>query len=137
MHRRTITVVVVAVAARTVVVARTRSDVDHHPRFGARPVPVEANRLEVLEGGEAVELAAHFVVRHDGECAVQVEAVGRDVDGDSLDTTRIDPDILFGVIVAEVGLQEDVDVTLIGVVSDVLHVVVDRDRAVVIHHHRL
>ena len=127
MHRRTVAVVVVAVAARTVVVARTRSDVDHHPRFGARSVPVEADRLEVLEGGEAVELAAHFVVRHDGERAVQVEAVGRDIDSDSLDATRIDSDVLLCVVVAEVRLEEDVDVTLIGVVSDVLHVVVDRD----------
>ena len=127
VHRRTEAVVVVAVAARTVVVARTRSDVDHHPRFGARPVPVEVDRLEVLEGGEAVELAAHFVVRHDGERAAHVEAVGRDVDSDSLDATRIDLDVLLCVVVAEVGLKEDVDVTPIGVVSNVLHVIVDRD----------
>ena len=127
MHRRTVAVVVVAVAARTVVVARTRSDVDHHPRFGARPVPVEADRLEVLEGGEAVELAAHFVVRHDGERAVHVEAMGRDVNGDSLDATGTNLDILLGIVVAVVGVKVDVDVTPIGVVSNVFHVVVDRD----------
>jgi hypothetical protein len=88
---------------------------------------VEADRFEVLECGEAVEVAAHFVVRHDGEGAVQVDAVGRDVDGDSLDATRTNLDVLLGVVVAEVGVKEDVDVTPIGVVSDVLHVVVDRD----------
>ena len=127
MHRRTEPVIVVAVAARTVVVARTRSDVNHHPRFGARPVPVEADRLEVLEGGKAVEIASHFVVRHDGEGTVQVDVVDRDVDGDSLDATWTNLDILFGVIVAVVGIKVDEDVTPIGVVSDILHVVVDRD----------
>ena len=127
VHRRTVAVVVVAVAARTVVVARTRSDVNHHPRFSTRPVPVEADRLKVFEGGEAVEVAAHFVVRHNGERAVHVEAVSRDVDSDSLDATRIDLDVLFAVVVAKVRLKEDVDVTPIGVVSNVLHVVVDRD----------
>ena len=127
VHRRTEAVIVVAVAARTVVVTRTRSDVNHHPRFSARPVPVEANRLKVLKGGEAVEFAAHFVVRHDGERAIQVDAVGRDVDGDSLDATGIDLDVLLGVVIAVIGVKEDIDVTPIGVVSNVLHVVVDRD----------
>ena len=127
VHRRTVAIVVVAVAARTVVVARARSDVNHHPRFGASAVPVEADWLEVLEGGEAVELATHFVVRHDGECTVQVDAVGRDVNRDSLDATRTNFDVLLGVVVAVVGVKEDVDVTPIGVVSDILHVVVDRD----------
>ena len=127
VHRRTIAIVVVAVAARAVVVARTRSDVNHHPRFGARPVPVEADRLEVLEGGEAVEVVAHFVVRHDGEGTVQVDVVDRDVDGDSLDATWTNLDILLGVVVAVVGVKVDEDVTPIGVVSDILHVVVDRD----------
>ena len=127
MHRWTVAIVVEAVAARTVVVARARSDVNHHPRFGARPVPVEANRFEVLEGGEAVELATHFIVGHNGERTVQVDAVGRDINCDSLDATRTNLDILLGVVVAVVGVKEDVDVTPIGVVSDILHVVVDRD----------
>lgn len=127
VHRRTEAVIVVAVATRTVVVARTRSDMDHHPRFGARPVPVEADRFEVLEGGKAVEVAAHFVVRHDGEGTVQVNVVDRDVDDDSLDATWTNLDILLGVVVAVVGVKVDEDVTPIGVVSNVLHVVVDRD----------
>ncbi len=137
VHRWTEAVIVVAVAARTVVVARTRSDMDHHPRFGARPVPVEAYRLEILKSGEAVEFASHLVVRHDGECAIQVDAVGRDIDSDSLDATGIDLDVLLGVVIAVVGVKEDIDVTPIGVVSNVLHVVVDSDRVVVVHHHRL
>ena len=127
VHRRTIAIVVVAVAARAVVVARTRSDVNHHPRFGARPVPVEADRLEVLEGGEAVEVVAHFVVRHDGEGTVQVDVVDRDVDGDSLDATWTNLDILLGVVVAVVGVKVDEDVTPIGVVSDILQGIVDRE----------
>ena len=127
VHRRTIAIVVVAVAARAVVVARTRSDVNHHPRFGARPVPVEAYRLKVLEGGEAVEVTAHFVVRHDGEGTVQIDVVDRDVDDDSLDATWTNLDILLGVVVAVVRVKVDEDVTPIGVVSDILHVVVDRD----------
>jgi hypothetical protein len=110
---------------------------DHHPRFGARPVPVEAYRLEILKSGEAVKLAAHFVVRHDGECAIQVDAVGRDIDSDSLDATGIDLDVLLGVVIAVVWVKENIDVTPIGVVSNVLHVVVDSDRVVVVHHHRL
>ncbi len=137
VHRRTEAVIVVAIATRTVVVARTRSDMDHHPRFGARPVPVEAYRLEILKSGEAVKLAAHFVVRHDGECAIQVDAVGRDIDSDSLDATGIDLDVLLGVVIAVVWVKENIDVTPIGVVSNVLHVVVDSDRVVVVHHHRL
>lgn len=126
-QHRTITVIVVTVFTGTVVVTRTRSDVNHHPRFSARPVPVEANRLKVLKGGEAVEFASHLVVRHDGECAIQVDAVGRDVNGDSLDATGIDLDVLLGVVIAVVWVKENIDVTPIGVVSNVLHVVVDRD----------
>jgi hypothetical protein len=57
-HRRTITVVVEAIGARTVVVADTRRYCDDHPALGARTIPVEGDGLEVFEGGEAVELVA-------------------------------------------------------------------------------
>ena len=136
-HRRTEAVVVEAVAAGARVVVRDRRCRDDHPALEARAVPVDAERLEVFESGEAVKLAIHFVVRHDGERAVSTDAVGRDVDGDSLDASRIDLDVLLGVVVAVVGVKVDVYITPIGVVSDVLHVVVDRDRTVVVHHHRL
>ena len=63
-HRWTKAVIVEAVAARTVVVADARSHSDHHTRLVAIAVPAEADRLEVLESGETVELAIQFIVRH-------------------------------------------------------------------------
>lgn len=136
-HWRTVAVVVVAVGARASVVAQARTDIDDHPAFGAGTVPIEADRLEVLKGGEAVELVILFVVGHDGEGNPSVDAAQRDVDGDSLDPTRIDFHIFLGVVVAVVGVKVDVYITPIGVVTDVLHIIVDRDRAVVVHHHWL
>ena len=53
---RIVTVVVVAVRSRTVIVTHTRSDMNHHPRLGVRPVPAETHWLKVLESGEAVKL---------------------------------------------------------------------------------
>ena len=61
----------------------------------------------------------------------------RNLDGDSLDATGAHFHVFLGVVVAVVGVKVDVDVTPIGVVANVLHVVVDRDRVVVIHHHGL
>ncbi|KWW26295.1 MAG: hypothetical protein F082_116 [bacterium F082] len=136
-HRRAESVVVVAVGARTVVVAHTWSDVDHHPGLSARAMPAEADGLEVLEGGEAVELAAYRVVGHDRVGEVTVDAVGRDLDSDSLDATGTDLHVFLGVGEAVVRIEVDADVTSIGVVANVLDVVVDRDRVVVVHHHGL
>jgi hypothetical protein len=136
-HRRTITVVVEAIGTRTVVVADTRRYCDDHPALGARPIPEEADGLEVFEGGEAVELVANLVVGHDGEGIPSVDAIQRDVDFDSLDSTGIHSDIFLGVAVAVVRVEVEGDVTPIGVVADILHVVNDRDRVVVVHHHGL
>ena len=63
-HRGTIAIIVVAVFARTVIVARTRSDMDDHPRLIAIAVPAEAYRLEVLKHREAVKLVTYFVIWH-------------------------------------------------------------------------
>ena len=126
-HRRTETIVVVTVVARTVVVADARRHSDNHPALGARPVPEEADGLEVLEGGEAVELVTHFVVRHDCESAPSVDTAERDVHGNSLDAARTHFHVFFDVAVAVVRIEEERDITPIGVVSNVLHVVVDRD----------
>ena len=136
-HRRTITIIVEAVVARAVVDSRARRYVDDHPALVARPVEVEVDRLEVLEDGEAVEVVAQLVVGHDGEAMPTMNLVGRDFDGDSLDVTRTHSDVFFGVAVAVVRIEIEADITPIGVVADVLHVVVDRDRAIVIHHHGL
>jgi hypothetical protein len=67
-HRRTIAIVVEAEVARTVVVADAWSNLDHYPRLVAIAAPAEANRLEVLESGEAVEFTSQFVVRHHRVC---------------------------------------------------------------------
>ena len=136
-HRRTITVVVEAIGTRTVVVADTRRYCDDHPALGARPIPKEADGLEVFEGGEAVELVANLVVGHDGEGIPSVDAIQRDVDFDSLDSTGIHSDIFLGVAVAVVRVEVEGDITPISVVADILHVVNDRDRVVVVHHHGL
>ena len=136
-HRRTVAVIVEAVVARAVVDRRARRHGDDHPALVARPVEVEADGLEVFEDGEAVEVVTQLVVGHDGEAMPSVDHVGRDFDGDSLDATRTHSDVFLGVAVAVVGIEVERDVTPIGVVADVLHVVVDRDRAIVIHHHGL
>ena len=136
-HRRAEAVVVVAVDARAVVVADARRHRDDHPALAARTVPVEVDGLEVFEGGEAIELVAQLVVGHDGEGVPSVDAVQRDVDLDSLDATGIYSDVFLGVAVAVVRLEVEGDVTPIGVVADILHVVNDRDRVVVVHHHGL
>ena len=136
-HRRTVAVVVEAVVARAVVVADARRYRDDHPALIARTVPVEVNRLEVLEGGEAVELVVQLVVGHDGEGVPSVDAIQRDVNLDSLDATGIHSDVFLGVAVAVVRVEVEGDITPIGVVADILHVVDDRDRVVVVHHHGL
>ena len=136
-HGRTIAVVVVAVDAGTGVVVHAWRCADDHPALGARSGPIEADRLEVFEGGEAVEFVAKLVVGHYGEADPTVDAVRWDADGDALDAAGTDPDVLVGIIVAVVGVEVEVDVPSVGVVADVLHVVVDRDRVVVVHHHGL
>lgn len=126
-HRRTETVVIVAIAAGTVVVTDARRHRNDYPVVGTRPVPVEADGVEVLEGGEAVELIAQLVVRHDGESVSPIDKAKRDVHRDSLDAARTDFHVFFGVAVAVIRVEEERDTTPIGVVSDILHVVVDRD----------
>ena len=101
-HRRAIAIVVVAVGARTVVVADARRYRDDHPALAAWTVPVEVDGLEVFEGGEAVELITQFVVGHDGEGVPSVDAIQRDVDLDSLDATWIHSDVFLSVTVAVV-----------------------------------
>ena len=136
-HRRAEAVIVEAVGAGAVVVVDARRRRDDYPALGARTIPVEADGLEVFEGGEAVELVVQFVVGHDGEGVPSVDAIQRDVNLDSLDSTGVHSDVFFGVAVAVVRVEIEGDVTPIGVVADILHVVNDRDRVVVVHHHGL
>lgn len=134
---RIVAVVVVAVRVRTVVVARARSHVDHHPRLVAITVPAEAHRLEVLEGGEAVEFIAEFVVRHHRVSPGRIGTVSRNADGDSFDSTGGHSHVLFAVVVSIVGIQVDEDVTSVGVVSYILDIVIDGDRIGVVGQHGL
>ena len=136
-HRRTEAVVVEAIVAGAAVVAHPWAYIDDHPRLGARTIPVEGQWLKVLESGEGVEFATHFGVGHDGVGEGRVRSVGRNLDGNSLDAPGADLYILLGVGVAVVGVKVDVYVTPIGVVADVLHIVVDRDGVVAVHHARL
>jgi hypothetical protein len=78
---------------------------DDHPALSARTVPVEADGLEVFEGGEAVELVVQLVVGHDGEGVPSVDAIQGDVDLDSLDSTGVHSDVLLGVAVAVVRVE--------------------------------
>ena len=136
-HRRKEAVIVVAVGARTVVVAYARSDVNHHPRLGARAMPAEADGLEVLESGEAIEFATYCVVGHDCVSEVTIDTVGRNFDCDSLDAAGTYLDVFLSIAVSVVRIEVDADVPSVGVVANILHVIVDRDRVVVVHHHGL
>jgi hypothetical protein len=136
-HRRTEAVVVVAVVAGATVVARARRHVDHDVVVRARAIPPVFERLEVFEGGEAVELTVQLVVGHDGVDPTRVGAIGRNLYFDSLNAAGVHFHVLPCVVVAVVGVKVEIYITPIGVVSNVLHVVVDRDRVVVVHHNRL
>ena len=93
-QHRTIAVGVVAVFTGTVIVARTRSDVDDHPRLVVITIPAEADRLEVFEGGEAVELIIQFVVGHHRVEHGGVGAVGRNGDRHPSDAACADLHVL-------------------------------------------
>ena len=136
-HRRHETVVVVAVVAGPRIEARTRRQDRHYPSRIARTVPREANRLKVLERGEGVQVIAHLIVRHNRINGGRIQTIGHDVEGDSLDLARADLHISVGIFGAVIGIEVDADISLIGVISNVLHVVVDRDRVVIIHYHGL
>ena len=127
-HHRTIAVVVVAVVTRTLVVADTGTYPDDHPRFVVTTIPVEAYRLKVLERGEAVKLTVQLVVRHHRVNPVWIHAIGRNAYGDSLDPTGRHPHALPGVVTAIVGIKIDVQVTSVGIISDILNIIVDGDR---------
>jgi hypothetical protein len=136
-HHRAIAVVVVAVVARTVIVTRARTDVDDHPRLVAIAMPAEAHWLEVLKRGEAVELVTQFVVRHHRVSPGRIGTVSGDADGDSLDSTGADPHILPSIAIAVVGIEVEVDVTSVCVVSNILNIIVDGNRIGVVGQHGL
>ena len=133
----TVAVIVEAVVVRAVIVARTRADVDDHPGLVAVAVPVEAYRLEVFEDREAVELVAQLVVRHHRIDPRGIRTIGGDGNGHPADSTGADADPFASVVVTVVRIQVQVDVASVGIITDVLYVVIDRDRIGVVGQHGL
>ena len=136
-HDRIVTVIVEAVRVRAVVVARTRRYAVDHPRFSARTVPAEAHRLEVFKSGEAVELIIQFVVRHHRVNPGGIRTVGRNGDRNPSDTTWAYSHVLRAIAVAVVGIEVDIEITTIGIVSDILNIIVDGDRIGIVGQHGL
>ena len=136
-HDRIVTVIVEAVGVRTIVVARTRRYTVDHPRFVARSVPAEAHRLKVFKSGEAVKLIVQFVVWHHRVDPGGIRTVGRNGDRNPSDATRAHSHVLRAIAAAIVGIQIDVEIATIGVISDILNIIVDGDRIGVVGQHGL
>ena len=134
---RIVTVIVEAVGVRTIVVARTRRHTVDHPRLVVRTIPAEADRLEVFESGEAVESTVQFVVRHHRIDPGGIRTVGRNGDRNPSDTTRAYSHVFRAVAVAIVGIQVDIEIATIGVISDILNIIVDGDRIGIVGQHGL
>ena len=132
-----VTVIVEAVVARAIVVARTWGHAVDYPRLGARSVPAEAHGLEVFEGGEAVELIVQFVVWHHRVDPGGVRAIGRDGNRDPSDATRAHSHVLRAVAIAIVWIEVDIEIATISVVSDILNIIVDGDRIGIVGQHGL
>ena len=136
-HDRIVTVIVEAVGVRAVVVARTRRYAVDHPRFSARSVPAKAHRLEVFKNGEAVEFTVQFVVRHHRVDPGGIRTVGRNGDRNPSDTTRAYSHVFRAIAVAIVGIEVDIEITPISIVSDILNIIVDGDRIGIVGQHGL
>ena len=136
-HRRTEAVIVVAVGTWTVVVARARTDLDHYPWLVVVAVPAEAQWLEVFECSEAEELVIQFVIRHHRVCPRRIRTEGRDADGNSLDTAGAHSHPFLGIAIAVIGIEVDIDITFVGVVSNILHIIVEGNRIGVVGQHGL
>ena len=136
-HDRIVTVIVEAVGVRAIVVARTRRYAVDYPRFVARAVPAEADGLEVFEGSEAVELIVQFVVWHHRVDPGGIRTVGRNGDRNPSDATRAHSHVLRAVAVAIIGIQVDIEIATIGVISDILNIIVDGDRIGIVGQHGL
>lgn len=136
-QHRTEAVVVEAEVAGTVVVTYARTDADNHPRLVVIAVPAETHWLEVFEDGKAVELVAQFIVRHHRVSPRGIRTVSRDGDLDPLDGTRAHSHVLGGIAVTIIGIEVDVEIATISVISNILNIIVDGDRIGVIGQHWL
>lgn len=134
---RIVAVVVEAVRVGAVVVARTRSDVDDHPGLVAVTVPAEADRSEVFEGGEAEKLAVQFVVRHHRIDPGGIRTVGGDRHCDSPDSAGADSHVLSAVVASIIRIEVDEEISSVSIISNVLDIIVHRDRIGVVGQHGL
>lgn len=117
---RAIAVIVVAVIAGTGVSMDSWTDVDNHPWLVVIAIPAESQWLEVLKGGEAVQVVAQLVVRHHRISPRRVRTISGDRNRHSLDPTRADSHVFLGVVITVVGVQVEVDVSFIRVITDIL-----------------
>ena len=113
------------------------SHVNDHPRLVAIAIPAETHWFKVLKSGEAVKLVAKFVVRHHRVGPGRIRTVCRDAHGDPLDATRAYSHILSGIAMTIIGIEVDVEIATIGVVSYILNIIVDGDRIGVVGQHGL
>ena len=134
---RIVTVIVEAVGVWTIVVTRTRRHSVNHPRLVTRSVPAEAHWLEVFEGSEAIELIVQFIVRHHRIHPGGIGTIGRNGNRNPSDATRAHSHVLRAVTVAIVGIEVDIEIATISVVSDILNIIVDGDRIGIVGQHGL
>ena len=136
-HRRHETVIVEAIVSRPGVETWTRRQNRYDPGGITRAVPREADWLKVLERGEGEQVFAHLIIRHNRINDGRIQTIGHDIERDSLDLAGADLDTFVGIFGAVIRIEIDADISLIGNISDILHVVADRDRVIVIHYHGL
>ena len=132
-----VTIIVEAVGVRAIVVTRTRRHAVDYPRLVVRTIPAEADGLKVFEGGEAVEFTVQFVVRHHRVDPGRIGTVGRDGNRNPSDAARAHSHVLPAVAVAIVGIEVNIEISTIGVVSDILNIIVDGDRIGIVGQHGL
>ena len=129
-------VIVEANLTRTDVEEWTRSDVGYHPWLFVITSPVDAERLEVLESCEAVQLIVLLVIWHHHIGIVTIQTIGCDGDVDPLDLTRSKRHIFLGIVVI-IGIEINVYVAFVCIVSNILDIIVDRNRIGVVGQHGL
>ena len=134
---RIVTVIVEAVGVWTIVVTRTRRHSVNHPRLVTRSVPAEPHWLEVFESSEAIELIVQFIVRHHRIHPGGIGTIGRNGNRNPSDATRAHSHVLRAVTVAIVGIEVDIEIATISVVSDILNIIVDGDRIGIVGQHGL
>ena len=115
----------------------TWTDVNDHPRLVVMAIPAEADRLEVFEHREAVQLIAQLVIRHHCVSPVRIGTIGRNVDRNPFDPTGGHSHVFLCIVITVVRIEIDIDITPVGVVSDILDIIIDGNRIGVVGQHGL